>query len=60
MSSEPARQGGQFVMPHPDDEADVREAAAAERGEPLSAAATESFLRWLDGDGDDAWRDELG
>ena len=47
-------------MPHPDDEADVREAAAAERGEPLSAAATESFLRWLDGDGDDAWRDELG
>jgi hypothetical protein len=46
--------------PHPDDEADVREAiAAAERGEVLSPEASEAFLRWLEGSGDESWRDEL-
>jgi hypothetical protein len=46
--------------PHPDDAADVREAmACADRGEFLSPAATEAFLRWMEGVGDDSWRAEL-
>lgn len=49
-----------FWKPHPDDEADVRDAiASAERGEVLSPAASEAFLRWLEGSGDESWRDEL-
>jgi len=61
VSSDPARRHpGRSWAPHPDDEADLRDAsAAAERGELLTADATESFLRWLDGSGDDAWRGEL-
>jgi hypothetical protein len=47
-------------MPHPDDAADVREAMeCADRGEFLSTAATEAFLRWMEGASDDSWRDEL-
>jgi hypothetical protein len=62
VSFDPAPRGGggPSWSPHPDDEADVRDAiAGAERGELLSPAATESFLRWLDGSGDQAWLDEL-
>ncbi len=46
--------------PHPDDEAELREAiTAAERGELLSPEASEAFLRWLEGNGDDSWREGL-
>jgi hypothetical protein len=46
---------------HTDDEADVRDAlAAAERGELLSAGASEAFLRWLEGADDESWRAESG
>jgi hypothetical protein len=46
--------------PHPDDADDVRKAmACADRGEFLSPAATEAFLRWMEGAGDESWRDEL-
>ena len=46
--------------PHPDDEADVGEAMArADRGELLSPEASEAFLRWMEGTGDESWRDEL-
>ena len=48
-------------QPHPDDRDDVRDAiAGAERGELLSPEASEAFLRWLEGNADDSWRDELG
>jgi hypothetical protein len=30
----------------------------ADRGELLSPEASEAFLRWLEGDGDDSWRAE--
>jgi hypothetical protein len=41
--------------PHPDDEADLVEAfAAADRGEFLSPDASEAFLRWLEGSGDES------
>ena len=46
--------------PHPDDEADVSDAiAGADHGELLSRAGSESFLQWLEGSGDNTWRDEL-
>jgi hypothetical protein len=49
----------QLWKPHPDDEGDVREAAeSVERGELLSADASESFLRWLEGSDDESWREE--
>jgi DNA replication protein DnaC len=39
---------------------DVREAmACANRGEFLTSAATEAFLNWMQGTGDESWRDEL-
>ena len=54
------RDGARRLGPHPDDEADLNEAiAGAERGELLSPAASEAFLRWLEGSGDESWRDEL-
>lgn len=61
MSSEAAHtKPSKLWKPHPDDAADVREAmACADRGEFLSPAATEAFLRWMEGAGDDSWRDEL-
>jgi hypothetical protein len=48
--------------PHPDDEADVREAfESVDRGELLSAEASEAFLLWLEGKADDeSWRAEFG
>jgi hypothetical protein len=47
--------------PHPDDEADVREALeSVERGELLSVEASEAFLRWLEGSDDESWRAECG
>lgn len=46
--------------PHPDDAQDVREAiACADRGEFLSDAATEAFMRWMEGIDDESWREEL-
>ena len=46
--------------PHPDDADDVRQAmACADRGEFLSAEATEAFLRWMAGVDDESWRAEL-
>jgi hypothetical protein len=50
----------QLWRAHPDDAEDVREAmACADRGEFLSPAANEAFLRWLEGTDDQSWRDEL-
>jgi hypothetical protein len=45
--------------PHPKDEVAVRKAfESVERGELLSAEASQSFLRWLEGGDDDSWRAE--
>jgi hypothetical protein len=42
-----------------DDEVDVREAdESVERGELLSADASEAFMRWLKGSDDESWRGE--
>jgi hypothetical protein len=47
--------------PHPDHEAEVREAMeSVEREELLSPKASEKFLRWLEGGEDESWRDECG
>lgn len=52
--------GRRLWKPHPDDAADVSEAmACADRGDFLSPEATEAFLRWTEGVGDESWRDEL-
>jgi hypothetical protein len=49
-----------FFFQASDDAADVREAmACADRGEFLSPAATEAFMKWMQGNGDESWRDEL-
>lgn len=41
--------------PHPDDAANLRDAmACADRREFLSPAATEAFLKWMEGAGDDS------
>lgn len=46
--------------PHPDDDADIVEAMkAANERDLLSAEASEAFVRWLEGTGDESWRDEL-
>ena len=46
--------------PHPDDSDDVGEAmACCDRGEFLSEEATAAFLRWMNGENDESWRDEL-
>lgn len=58
MSETARSQRRTLWKPHQDDEADVREAiASAERGELLSPAASEALLRWLEGTGDESWRD---
>jgi len=61
MSSDRASESPtRLWKPHPDDAADVREAlASADRGEFLSPTATEAFLMWMQGNGDESWRDEL-
>jgi len=47
--------------PHPDDEGDVQDAfASVDRGELLSAEASDAFLRWLEGSEDESWRGESG
>lgn len=47
-------------QPHPDDEAEIGEAMeAANRRELLSPEASEAFVRWMEGTGDDSWRVEL-
>ncbi|MEJ7734390.1 MAG: hypothetical protein WKG00_34985 [Polyangiaceae bacterium] len=61
MTPEARRAARKLWKPHPDDEVDVREAAeSVERGEILSAEASEAFLRWLDGRDDESWRGESG
>ena len=61
MSSDGARElPTRLWKPHPDDAADVHDAmACADRGEFLSPEATEAFLMWMQGNGDESWRDEL-
>jgi len=50
----------QLWKPHPDDEADIGDAMeAAGRRELLSPEASEAFVRWMEGTGDDSWRAEL-
>lgn len=61
MTPEAQRAARKLWKPHPDDELDVREAAeSVERGEVLSAEASEAFLQWLEGSGDESWRGESG
>lgn len=61
MSSDRAHDvSARLWKPHPDDAEDVRQAmACADRGEFLSPAATEAFLRWMEGADDESWRAEL-
>lgn len=50
----------QLWQPHPDDDADIAQAMlAAERRELLSPQASEAFVRWMEGTGDESWRAEL-
>ena len=61
MDPEASETQGKSWKPHPDDEADVREALeSVERGEVLSVGASEAFLKWLEGGVDESWRDECG
>jgi hypothetical protein len=61
VAPEASQAGRKFWKPHPDDEADVREAIqSVERGDVLSPDASAAFLRWLEGSDDDSWRDECG
>jgi hypothetical protein len=47
-------------QPHPDDAADIAEAMeAANRRDLLSPEASEAFVRWMEGTGDESWRAEL-
>lgn len=49
----------QLWKPHPDDEDGIAEAfASVDRGELLSPAGSEAFMRWLMGDDDQSWRAE--
>lgn len=58
MSSTAAKQQAPDLWkPHPDDEAAVVEAMrGAVGGDLLSPEASEAFVRWLEGSGDDSWR----
>ena len=59
VTPEPNREARKLWKPHPDDEADVREALeSVDRGELLSVEASEAFLRWLEGSDDESWRAE--
>lgn len=59
MDPEASQAAGKLWKPHPDDEADVREALeSVERGELLSAEASEALLCWLEGADDESWRAE--
>jgi hypothetical protein len=45
--------------PHPDDARNVEAALAdADAHNLLSSVASEGFLRWLEGSGDESWRGE--
>jgi hypothetical protein len=61
MPSDPAsKPSPRLWQPHPDDAENVREAmACCDRGDFLSPEASEAFLRWMEGAGDESWRDEL-
>ena len=46
--------------PQPDNAASVRAAlASSELRELLSTSASDAFLRWLEGNGDESWRGEF-
>jgi len=56
-----ANHAPQLWKPHPDDEADVRDAMqSVECGEVLSVEASDAFLRWLEGSDDESWGDKSG
>jgi hypothetical protein len=60
LSETPLSATARLYPPHPEDEADLREALlAADRRELLSLEASEAFLGWLEGAGDESWRAEL-
>jgi hypothetical protein len=60
MAPEAKQAAPKLWKPHPDDQADVREALASlELGELLSVQASEAFLRWLEGADDESWRAEF-
>ena len=61
MSSHPAPGAPpELWKPHPDDEAEIGEAMqAATLLGLLSPDASEAFIRWMEGTGDEAWRVEL-
>jgi hypothetical protein len=57
VDPEASQNAGKLWKPHPDDEADVREAIeSVDRGELLSPEGSEAFLRWLEGADDESWR----
>ena len=57
MEPEANRAAPKLWKPHPDDEAEVREAMeSVDRGELLSVEASEAFVRWLEGGDDESWR----
>jgi len=63
MSAPPPAQPKKEIRwkPHPKDEENVRQGMeSVDRGELLSPEASEKFLRWLEGSGDESWRDEFG
>jgi hypothetical protein len=61
VESEASQAGRKLWKPHPDDEAEVGAAlASVETGDLLSVEASASFLRWLEGDQDESWREECG
>jgi hypothetical protein len=61
MSSDSARGTPPLLWkPHPNDEAEIGDAMeAANRRDLLSPEASEAFVRWMEGAGDDSWRVEL-
>jgi hypothetical protein len=55
----PQRDVRDLWKPHPDDDGDVHEAMrAVDRGELLSPASSEAFVRWLEGADNESWRVE--
>ncbi len=59
MEPEAKRATSKLWKAHPDDEIEVREALeSVDRGELLSAEASEAFVCWLEGEDDESWRAE--
>ena len=61
MEPEANEAGPKRWKAHPDDERELEQAlASVERGEILSDDASLRFLRWLEGNPDESWREECG